>query len=130
MRTDPRNGRRRTSVPRERRTIAVTSYGEAAGKEFHCWYCHFLCVTGRDNFGGGPHGANYTADGRDGASTSNPPRPTLGNPNTFRLRNKLPNGVTSILMKLDGSGNNVQINAVRTFSSSGCPGCGTLVWKV
>ena len=129
-RYDPRNGRRRTSVPKERRTIAVRSYGEDSGKEYRCWYCGWLCVVGRDSFGGAPHGAVYTKLGLDGVtSKGNPHNPIFGTPNTYSLDNRLPGKLTSILMKLDGSGDEVQINYVTSFSSVGCPGCGTMVWK-
>ena len=85
---------------------------------------------GRDNFGGAAEGSFSTIDGSDyTAGTSNPPRPTPGDPLSFQLNNETPSGVRSVLMKLDGSGNDVQINSVHIFFSVGCQGCGTMVWK-
>ncbi len=129
-RNDPRHGRHRTTLRRNRRSIPQVGYGEDYGVIFQCWYCGWDCRTDRDPFGGAPAGSNTVQDGADGtAGDANPPIPTSGQPLTFQLNNWPSTAVRSTMLLAKGDGSAQQINFIHEFFSTACPGCGTQVWK-
>jgi hypothetical protein len=121
---------RRTTLPRERKTIRLKAGDKGTGREqidhgryFRCWHCGFICDIERDELSEGRNGATVTNyyQNSTGAIAGSGERSAML---VLKMHQR-----NFILPKVDSSGTAVPVMGHWVVSGTGCPLCHARSWR-